>query len=165
MFSISFYSSSLDSDARMLPMKTDYRSLASKLVSVVMATFALSISAMSQNKLSFAGGLIKLGDPPTKECLNEIHAFTKLAILFLHPPTGWDFVIVCDEVSWLDVTRRIFPYQDLREHYGETDIDKSITLIRGYRLLNADRNASAELIVAHELAHIMLRSRDEKKVD
>ena len=85
--------------------------------------------------------------------------------MYPHPSTGWSFVVVCDEESWKHLMQRTFLDKKLGEHYGETDIDKGITLIRGYKLLNPDAGASPEHIIAHELAHIMLHSRDEKKVD
>ena len=37
--------------------------------------------------------------------------------------------------------------------------------IRGYKLIHPDMGVSPAHIVAHELAHVMLRSTDETKVD
>jgi hypothetical protein len=50
-------------------------------------------------------------------------------------------------------------------HYGETEIDRRITLFRGRKLIHPDTGVSPEFIVAHELAHIMLHSRNEQIVD
>lgn len=158
-------SNRLSVDSTTFPRKAKSRSLVHHLVSFILATLALSVPAIAQNKLSFASDMITSGQLPTKECLSEIQVFTRLAIQFPHPTAGWSFIIVCDEMTWLGFMRRILPHQDLWEHYGETDIDKNITLIRGYKLLYPDRSAPAEHIVAHELAHIMLHTRDEEKVD
>jgi len=57
--------------------------------------------------------------------------------------------------------------------YGETDIDHGVTFLRGTILskfgtllsISNEPVITAEHLVTHELAHIVLRSRDEAKVD
>ena len=123
------------------------------------------IPAMAQNRLSTASDFSKPGQPVSQECMKEASEFAKLVSIYPHPSSGWNFVIVCDEGSWKHLMQRTALDQEPGEHYGETDIDKGITLIRGYKLLYPDMGASSDHVVAHELAHIMLRSRDEQKVD
>ncbi|MFL6305249.1 MAG: hypothetical protein ACJ72H_17090 [Candidatus Sulfotelmatobacter sp.] len=89
----------------------------------------------------------------------------KLLAAYPHPASGWHFVVVCDDTTWQHVMRKAGIADGPGEHYGETDIEHNLTLIRGAKLTHADMGVSPERIVAHELAHVMLRSADEAKVD
>ncbi|HVJ07225.1 MAG TPA: ImmA/IrrE family metallo-endopeptidase [Acidisarcina sp.] len=50
--------------------------------------------------------------------------------------------------------------------YSSTDIDAGTTFLRGTTLLHPDLpEAAPDHVIAHELAHIMLHSRDEAVVE
>lgn len=124
-----------------------------------------SVAALAQNQFSYSSDFTKAGKPASKECATEVVAFMKLLSAYPHPASGWTFVVVCDEPTWQHAMERLGMADDPREHYGETDIAHSLTLIRGPKLIQPDMGVSPERIVAHELAHVMLHSTDEAKVE
>lgn len=132
---------------------------------VVAIFIVLSFPAMAQNKVSVTSLFTKPGQPIPADCQQAAQAFVHLASRFPHPKSGWEFVIVCDEGTWKAAIQRMDLTNEPGEHYGETDIDRNITLFRGWKLIHPDMQATPEHIVAHELAHIMLHSRDEFLVD
>jgi hypothetical protein len=121
--------------------------------------------AMAQNHFSFVSDFVKAGRPSPAECVKEGARFMKLLSEYPHPASGWNFVVVCDDTTWQHVLRKAGLPDGPGERYGETDIKHNLTLIRGAKLTHADMGVTPEHIVAHELAHVMLRSTDEAKVD
>jgi hypothetical protein len=79
----------------------------------------------------------------------------------------WQWIIVADDAAWkLLMIRMGFDANEHIEYYGQTDIDHGITFIRGWTLTHPDRiEANPEHVIAHEMAHVYLHSRDEKLVD
>ncbi|MDR3734606.1 MAG: hypothetical protein P4L10_03615 [Acidobacteriaceae bacterium] len=140
-------------------------------MSVLRAVFSLglflylSAQTLAQNTVSVATDFSKPGQTASDTCKAEVQAFMRMATVYPHPATGWHFVIVCDESTWKIFLQKAGLNNEPGEHYGETDIDKNITVIRGWRLIHPDTLVSPEHIVAHELAHIILHSRDEVEVD
>ena len=132
------------------------------LVSLLLV-FAAPVFA--QNTLAPVTDFGKKGAPVSADCQQEMSVFVKLASVYPHPKSGWKFYIVCDESTWKEFMQQSFFSTDGMEHYGETDIDKGVTMIRGWKLIHPDLGVTPDHIVAHELAHIMLHSRDERKVD
>jgi hypothetical protein len=135
------------------------------LILFLLVSALRSFPSMAQNQFSLVSDFVKAGQPASPECLAEGTLFKKLLSAYPHPASGWSFVVVCDDPTWQHVMRKIGMDDDLREHYGETDIKDNLTLIRGAKLTHADMGVPPERIVAHELAHVMLRSIDEAKVD
>jgi hypothetical protein len=135
------------------------------LILVLLVSALRPFPLMAQNHFSFVSDFAKAGRPAPAECVAEGAYFMKLLAAYPHPASGWHFVVVCDDTTWQHVMRKIGMDDDLREHYGETDIKDNLTLIRGAKLTHADMGVPPERIVAHELAHVMLRSIDEAKVD
>jgi hypothetical protein len=121
--------------------------------------------SMAQNHLSLVSDFARVGRPASAECLDEGVHFLKLLTVYPHPASGWEFVVICDDITWLHVMRKLGMADDLGEHYGETDIEHNLTLIRGVKLIRPDMGVSPEHIVTHELAHVVLHSTDEAKVD
>jgi hypothetical protein len=121
--------------------------------------------SMAQNHFSFVSDFVKAGRPAPTECVTEGVQFMKLLSAYPHPSSGWHFAVVCDDSTWQHVMRNTGMADGPGERYGETDIEHNLTLIRGAKLIHADMGVSPERIVAHELAHVMLRSTDEAKVD
>ena len=121
--------------------------------------------ALGQNSVSFYTVFAKANQPVPAECVQEVKLFESLAAKLPHPKSGWKFVMVCDDGSWNLAMQHIGFSGDGMEHYGETDLTGKMTLFRGEKLIHPDIGVSAEHIVAHELAHVMMQSTDELKVD
>ncbi|WP_026441549.1 ImmA/IrrE family metallo-endopeptidase [Pseudacidobacterium ailaaui] len=132
--------------------------------STALLLFMCSLSAVAQNEISASSLFLKPGEPVPQECQQAAQLFAHLAAIYPHPKSGWHFVIVCDDNSW-DAVMQKMGLVDGLTHYGETEIDRRITLFRGRKLIHPDTGVSPEFIVAHELAHIMLHSRNEQIVD
>ena len=124
-----------------------------------------AVPSVAQNHFSFTSDFMKAGQPAPAECVTEGVVFMKLLSAYPHPASGWHFVVVCDDATWLHVLRKAGMTGGPGEHYGETDIENDLTLIRGAKLIHPDMGVSPEHIVAHELAHVILHSTDEGKVD
>jgi hypothetical protein len=135
------------------------------LILFLLVSALRSFPSIAQNQFSFVSDFAKAGQPASPECLAESTLFMKLLSAYPHPVSGWSFVLVCDDTTWQHVMRKIGMADDVGEHYGETDIKDKLTLIRGTKLTRADMGVPPERIVAHELAHVMLRSLDEAQVD
>ena len=91
-----------------------------------------------------------------------------LRFLSVYPaPAAWTFYVVCDEESWERLVRGEVGAGTVAAGlavYGETSLARGITVIRGEKLIAPDERCMPEEIVAHELAHIYLRSHDEDAV-
>lgn len=134
---------------------------------IVVALFCAlgTLPAMAQNHFSFVSDFAKADRFTPADCVTEGVQFMKLLSAYPHPASGWSFVVVCDDTTWQHVMRNAGMAEGPGERYGETDIKHNLTLIRGAKLIHADMGVTPEHIVAHELAHVMLRSTDEAKVD
>lgn len=130
---------------------------------VLSFTILASFPALAQNTVTLASAFSQLGQRAPDACVQEAQIVVKYASLYPHPKTGWQFIVVCDDNTWKMFMRGNSNEQG--DDYGRTDIDKNITLIRGSKILHPDIGATPEHIIAHELAPIMLHSRDEDKVD
>src|SRR5579884_2500991 len=141
----------------------------SRMTRVLFTVAALAVSALStfaQNSVSVTSLFQKPGQPISDSCKEEVQVFEQIASVYPHPKSGWKFIIVCDENSWRAAIQRMGLVNEPGEHYGETDIDRGITLFRGWALTHPGvGGATPERIVVHELQHIMLHSRDENLVD
>ena len=139
--------------------------------SVLNACLALTMfvaaanSAPSQNTTSVRSTFRKPGEPIPAVCLQQIEVFK--AIAKNYPlPVSWKFLIACDDAQWNLFLRHEGINLDGRIHYAETDIQDGITVLRGVTLLRPDApGAAPDHVIAHELAHIALRSEDEDKVE
>ena len=139
-----------------------------KFRSIVLSLFTisvLSVPAMAQNSVSVISAFAKPGQTVSATCKQEVQVFEQLASEFPHPKTGWRFVVLCDEPTWNQFMERSGERLDGLDHYGETDIDQHLTIIRGWKLIHPDLGVDPEHFVAHELAHVMLHSRNEAKVE
>jgi hypothetical protein len=132
--------------------------------STALLVFMCSLSALAQNEISVSSLFLKPGEHVPQECQQAAQLFAHLAAIYPHPKYGWHFIIVCDDSSW-DAVMQKMGFVDGMTHYAETEIDRRITLFRGRKLIHSDTGVPPEHIVAHELAHIMLHSRDEQIVN
>jgi hypothetical protein len=142
-----------------------------KRVTLLFLLFFICFGVHAQSTVRFATYLAKPGQPAPIECTTAKAVLSKTLLLYPHPDK-WTYIIACDDSAWKDLMSRM----DKRhgEHYGETDFapDAQITYLRGSTLLGLDDSLARGLavispdhLVAHELCHIYLHSRDEDKVD
>lgn len=103
--------------------------------------------------------------PMPDNCVRMQSAASKLISSYPHP-TQWLFVIACDDSSWdfmAGQTRHVLDADDI---YGITMPKVKVTFLRGPALIHGTPGQpSAAHIVAHELAHIMLKTDDDIKAD
>jgi len=135
--------------------------------SLLSACLALgaTAAALGQNTVSVLSTFAKPGEPIPAVCLQQVEKFK--AIANNYPlPAMWTFLIACDDAQWSLFLRHEGIILDGRTHYGETDIQGGMTVLRGQTLLHPDApGATPDHVIAHELAHIALRSDDEDKVE
>ena len=102
---------------------------------------------------------------PRPECSAEAAILSATLARYPHPDS-WTYVIACDDNAWNLVLTHLGLQNDGGiERYGETDFsDKArITYLRGLALLHPSPAAvTADGVIAHELAHIQLHTRDEE---
>jgi hypothetical protein len=100
-------------------------------------------------------------------CLDEGSVLQTELKRFPHP-SKWTFIVACDAASWAAVERHVDWSNVPGKVLGLTDIDHGLTYLRGdtlVRPVNGSTEASAEHVIAHELAHIYLHSSDERRVE
>jgi len=100
-------------------------------------------------------------------CRDEAAYLNKVLALYPHP-TSWTYVIACDEAAWAKTLAHIGLNERAGKRYGETDIDpkEHVTYLRGWVFLHPDsEEITGEHVIVHELCHITLDSRDERKVE
>lgn len=109
---------------------------------------------------------------PTDECKQAEMQLAFISSKMPLPNGNWRFVVVCDEETWkhlmiANIKQLIRGDRDPTkgEIYGSTILDKNITIFRGSKLVHPDKNVMPEHIIAHELAHIYLHNRNERKVE
>jgi hypothetical protein len=126
----------------------------------ILAMFAaLSASAPAQERNLLA-------QYPAQACPKAASIVKSLIDKYPHP-TGWLFVVVCDDTTW---EKLLYNAGNGRADYifGATVLAKKTTLFRGTRIEHpraVDGDPGADHTVSHELAHIYLRSHDDATVD
>ncbi len=129
--------------------------------------WAFTAAALSQppsetdgSEVRMVSSFVPAGEMVPVECRRE--AGLLVGELVRYPrPVFWRWVLICDEAGWARFVR-LSGRDGGEEIYASTDLESRTTYIRGSKLLNSgDQRASAEAVIAHELAHIQLRSRDE----
>jgi hypothetical protein len=119
----------------------------------------------------------KPGSPVSEACQKEVNIFTSTAAHYPQPKQ-WHVVIICDDASWNALMAKVqknggfllansgSPREtDIDNQYGLTDIDHNYTLLRGNTLLYPPFWGSPDRVISHELAHVLLHSRNEDQVD
>jgi hypothetical protein len=145
------------------------------VAAIVLCAFRLPCCA--QNHVVLTEDSLPSGAPPPPVCIQEGEAFLRIASEFplVHQ---WTFYIVCDERSWHRFVRRsgqldhgvsvngvAYHSRPDVQIYGTTYLQLRVSYIRGTKLLHPDLGITPAHIVAHELAHILLNSLDEVRVD
>jgi hypothetical protein len=112
----------------------------------------------------FVSSFVPPGEPVPSECRQEAHVFA-LSLVRYARPDSWHWVLVCDEAGW----RRFLRLSGRDEGaaiYASTDLTARTTYLRGSKLLYPyDLHAEPDDIIAHELAHIRLRTGSEARAD
>jgi len=144
---------------------------AHSLLLIVVSAAAYVIPAACQaspmidlSDVRIASSFVAAGEPVPSECLEEAHIFAMSLVRYPRPDT-WHWVLICDEAGW----RRFLRLSGRSEGaaiYASTDLGGRTTYIRGAKLLYPyDLHVSPDGIVAHELAHILLRTESEARVN
>jgi hypothetical protein len=103
----------------------------------------------------------------SRECSSQAQEFLRLAQSFPRP-SNWRFVVVCDDFTWRQFIRRSGQFRPGVETYGSTNLSHKTTYIRGWALTHVDLTSGAPSparIMAHELAHAILRTEDDRKAE
>jgi hypothetical protein len=108
--------------------------------------------------------MVAVGAPVPEECRQEAKIFASTLVRYPRP-ASWHWVLLCDEPGW----RRFLRLSGRDEQaaiYASTDLNGSSTYIRGAKLLIPyDLDVDSDDVIAHELAHIWLRSASEPAAD
>jgi hypothetical protein len=96
-------------------------------------------------------------------CQDELQVLRTTLDKYPHP-TKWTYIIACDDNAWSQLERMVGVRESMSDVLGVTNYDgqSPITIFKGTVLLTS---MESDHVVAHELAHIYLRSKDEFKVD
>lgn len=122
--------------------------------------------AFAQSTYQVVSSFNKPGQPVRQECLDQVAELRRQVEAYPHP-ARWTYVVACDDAQWPLVLAHIgyAPPRNARV-YGMTDLAEGLSIFRGRTLLNPEpRTVTSEIVVAHELAHIYLHSRDEDTVE
>lgn len=105
---------------------------------------------------------VAIGAPVPEECHQEAYAFARSLVRYPRP-ASWHWVLICDEPGWSRFLRSSGRVEG-EAIYASTDLTARTTYIRGAKLLEPyDLQADSDKVIAHELAHIWLGSRNEAK--
>jgi hypothetical protein len=131
---------------------------------LVLGSFGM---AQGQSTISYFSSFAKPGQPVPKECI-EAKAVLADALTAYPHPDKWTYIIACDNHAWQQVMTHLGMTESDGHHLGETDFsdEGKLTYLNGAALVAMDDvRTTAEHVVAHELSHIYLHSRNEVEVD
>jgi hypothetical protein len=143
-------------------MKLTSRLLLSAVL--VLGSFGM---AQGQSTISYFSSFAKPGQLVPKECI-EAKAVLADALTAYPHPDKWTYIIVCDNNAWHQVMTHLGITESDGHHLGETDFsdEGKLTYLNGAAFVAMDdERTTPEHVVAHELCHIYLHSRNEVKVD
>ena len=141
---------------------------------VLVAGAMLVATGHAQNTISVASTLVPAGSAVPGACRDQVAVLQRVLSLFPRPDQ-WHWVVVCDDTAWrrfllnsvtANADMKGIPAAEGGTIYASTDIDAHLTCVRGTTLLQPDSPlAQAKDVIAHELAHILLNTRDESRAD
>lgn len=137
------------------------------LCAVLLALVITGAVAHAQSKLLLFSSTTKAGQPVPSVCIEQEQVLRKLLAKYPHP-ANWTYVIACEDTAWAQVERKVGIVENSSYVIGLTNYDPGayITYFKGSTLTTCTvGNCESDHVVAHELAHIALRSRDEAAVD
>lgn len=130
------------------------------ITSFSVAGALLTVPAVAQTRYCIGGDLQHLSQAEKASCSAKMHAVREVASA-LHAPEDWHFVVVCGEGGWEEYSAYTSgDALSLAEAAAQTDLDQHETFFRESRL-DPNNSASLRRVVAHEVAGILLRSKDE----
>ncbi|HEY0795949.1 MAG TPA: hypothetical protein VGD64_09235 [Acidisarcina sp.] len=141
-----------------------------RIVASVLSIFSfVSFAANGQNIINLASNITRPGSPAPANCQQQAAVLAENIVNFPHP-SKWHWVILCDDAGWrqfLIQQNLLAPRNgDQETVYGSTDLAAHLTCLRGSTLLDPDDTvAAADHVIAHELAHIVLNTRDEDRAE
>jgi hypothetical protein len=124
----------------------------------------LSVSASAQTRFCLGGDLDHLTHEEKKSCSSKLETVRTLAGS-MHAPGDWHFVVVCGEDGWKSYAN--FKGQEgaaLLNSSADTDLDQHETFFRADRISLNDAQ-SLRVVVAHELAAIVLHTTDQQAIE
>ena len=127
----------------------------------------ISIAKAQSNLVSIWSFQTHNAGPVSRECSSQAQEFLRLARSFPRP-SNWQFIVVCDDFTWTQFIHRSGQYRPGVETYGSTNLSQKTTYIRGWALTHVDLPSGAPSparIMAHELAHVILGTPDDRKAD
>jgi len=117
-----------------------------------------------RSDIRIVSSFVAAGEPVPANCREQAHTFAESLVRYPRP-ASWHWVLVCDEAGWGRFLR--LSGRDGQDSiYASTDLAARTTYLRGARLATpGDFGAELDRVVAHELAHIRLNSRDEPSAE
>lgn len=129
----------------------------------LLGTF-LCVSAVAQARYCIGGDLDHMTQSQKTACSAKLQA-VKAAAAALHAPDDWHFVVVCGEQGWKNYVNYAADSQaNLLDAVADTNLEQHETFLRGDRL-DIINLRSLQRAVAHEVAGIVLRSKDETAIN
>lgn len=108
---------------------------------------SLATAALAQTHFCIAGDLDKLSSTEVAACKTKM-TNVRDAVKRRGAPSGWHFVVVCDESGWSDYARFIAPGAPALGRVAfHTDGNQHWTLVRGSRM-DADSAEAADTLLA-----------------
>jgi hypothetical protein len=140
-----------------------------KRVSVVVVWLILfaafcALCACAQNTISVVSAFPHDRQLPVPvSCQTQADLLLQTLQRYPHP-ANWHWILLCDDAAWNHLLVHIDHAGD--RVYAVTDLEGGTTCVRGTTLLRPDQpQASPGHVIAHELAHIMLRTPDEDQAE
>ncbi len=117
------------------------------------------IAATAQTRFCTGGDLDHLTSAQKASCTATLRTVRSVAST-LHAPDDWHFVIVCGEDGWQSYAAFATRTEgDLQSAIADTHLDTRETFLRGSRLQDHG-DTSVRNVVAHEIAGILLKTKD-----
>jgi hypothetical protein len=125
------------------------------------------IPAHPQNTIKVIGSNIATGKTPPAQAVDEAKVFASIAPKYPMSQKTWHWIIVADDMMWNHLVLHLGCNPNTGYSiYGVTDLGTKTTFFRGSTFLRPDQSeANPQHVIAHEMAHVYLQSRDEAVVD
>lgn len=121
-----------------------------RILNLSAALLSVALPAIAQTHFCVGGDLDHLSPAQVTSCRAKMTEVRE-AVRRRGAPSGWHFLVVCDEGSWQDVaTMTGHAATSLRTVDFQTDQDQQITFIRGSHVAEQDGTAARLLNAALE---------------
>lgn len=124
----------------------------------------LAASAVAQTRFCIGGDLDHLSQAERATCDAKVQAVRTVASS-LHAPGDWHFVVVCGKEGWKEYAAYTMePNPALLDASADTNLEQHETFLRADRL-DLDQLRSLQHVVAHEVAGVLLNSKNELAIN